>query len=58
MPAPLRLRISPATGVRWSQRIRRGCDARLAVMGQPVGHGKLAPYVDFDLRPKNFSKIM
>ena len=45
--AALRLRISPATGVRWAQRIRRGGDASVAVMGRPVGHGKLAPYVDF-----------
>jgi len=47
MPAALRLRISPATGVRWAQRIRRGGDASVAVMGRPVGHGKLAPYADF-----------
>ena len=47
MPAALRLRISPATGVRWAQRIRRGGDASVAVMGRPVDHGKLAPYADF-----------
>ena len=47
MPAALRLRISSATGVRWAQRIRRGGEASLAVMGRPVGHGKLAPYTDF-----------
>ena len=47
MPAALRLRISPATGVRWAQRIRRGGDASVAVMGRPVGHGKLAPYAGF-----------
>ena len=47
MPAALRLRISSATGVRWVQRIRRGGEASLAVMGRPVGHGKLAPYADF-----------
>jgi len=45
--AALRLRISPATGVRWAQRIRRGGEASVAVMGRPVGHGKLAPYADF-----------
>ena len=45
--AALRLRISPATGVRWAQRIRRGGEASVSVMGRPVGHGKLAPYADF-----------
>ena len=45
--AALRLRISPATGVRWAQRIRRGGEASVSVMGRPVGRGKLAPYADF-----------
>ena len=36
----MRLRILPATGVRWAQRI-------LCVLGRPVGHAKLAPFADF-----------
>ena len=45
--AALRLRILPATGVRWAQRIRRGGEVSLAGVGRLVGHGKLAPYADF-----------
>ena len=45
--AALRLRVSPATGARWAQLIRREGNANVSVMGRPAGHGKLARYNGF-----------
>lgn len=42
--AALRLKLSPATGARWSLSIRRTGQARAAPQGRPKGRGKLDPY--------------
>jgi transposase len=43
----LRLKLSPATGARWSLSIRRTGQARAAPQGRPKGKGKLDPHRAF-----------
>lgn len=43
--AALRLKVSPATGVRWQHQIRTTGRAVPARQGRPKGSGKLAPHV-------------
>ena len=45
--AALRLKLSPATGARWKQAIRRTGRASIAPQGRPKGKGKLDPYRSF-----------
>lgn len=45
--AALRLKLSPATGARWSLSIRRNGQARAAPQGRPKGQGKLDPHRAF-----------
>lgn len=45
--AALRLKLSPATGARWSLAIRRTGQARAAPQGRPRGKGKLDPHRAF-----------
>lgn len=45
--AAARLKLSPATGVRWRQKILQTGAAIPAVRGCPRGQGKLAPHRDF-----------
>ena len=45
--AALRLKVSPATGARWGQAIRRTGQARAAPQGRPKGKGKLDPHRAF-----------
>jgi len=45
--AALRLRLSPATGARWSRRVRDKGNAEPAPQGRPRGEGKLAPHRAF-----------
>lgn len=45
--AALRLKLSPATGTRWSSQIRLTGRITPAVQGRPKGSGKLAPHVGF-----------
>jgi transposase len=45
--AVLRLKLSPATGARWSLSIRRTARARAAPQGRPKGKGKLDPHRAF-----------
>lgn len=45
--AASRLKISPATGVRWQHQIRTTGRATPAPQGRPGGSGKLAPHVGF-----------
>lgn len=45
--AALRLKLSPATGARWSRAIRTRGHAAPAPQGRPRGGGKLAPYRAF-----------
>ena len=45
--AALRLKLSPATGARWSMSIRRTGQACAAPQGRPRGKGKLDPYRPF-----------
>lgn len=45
--AALRLRVSPATGARWGQAIRRTGQAHAAPQGRPKGKGKLDPHRAF-----------
>ena len=45
--AALRLKLSPATGARWSLSIRRTGQARAAPQGRPKGKGKLDPHRAF-----------
>lgn len=45
--AALRLKLSPATGARWSLAIRRAGGARAAPQGRPRGKGKLDPHRAF-----------
>lgn len=45
--AALRLKVSPATGVRWAEAIRRIGEARAAPQGRPKGNGKLDPHRAF-----------
>lgn len=45
--AVLRLKLSPATGARWSLSIRRTGQARAAPQCRPRGKGKLDPYRSF-----------
>ncbi|NJN05772.1 MAG: hypothetical protein HC814_04530 [Rhodobacteraceae bacterium] len=45
--AALRLKLSPATGARWSLSIRRTGKARAAPQGRPKGKGKLDPHRAF-----------
>ncbi len=45
--AALRLKLSPATGARWSLAIRRTGTARAAPQGRPKGKGKLAAHRSF-----------
>lgn len=45
--AALRLKLSPATGARWSSAIRRTGQARAAPQGRPKGKGKLDPHRAF-----------
>ena len=45
--AALRLKLSPATGARWSLAIRRTGQARAALQGRPRGKGKLDPHRAF-----------
>ena len=45
--AALRLKLSPATGARWSLSIQRTGQARAARQGRPRGKGKLDPYRSF-----------
>jgi transposase len=45
--AALRLKLSPATGARWSLSIRRTGRARAAPQGRPKGKGKLDPHRAF-----------
>jgi transposase len=42
--AALRLKLSPATGARWSLAMRRTGQAKAAPQGHPRGKGKLDPY--------------
>jgi len=43
----LRLKLSPATGARWSLSIRRTGQALVAPQGRPIGKGKLDPHRSF-----------
>ena len=45
--AALRLKLSPATGSRWSLAIRRTGRAKAAPQGRPCGKGKLDPHRPF-----------
>ena len=45
--AALRLKVSPATGARWGQAIRRTGQARAAPQGRLKGKGKLDPHRAF-----------
>lgn len=45
--AAVRLKLSPATGVRWLRRIRDTGTSKASVQGRPKGHGKLAPHQGF-----------
>jgi len=45
--AALRLMLSPATGARWAQAIRRTGRAQAAAQGRPRGKGKLDPHRAF-----------
>ena len=45
--AALRLKLSPATGTRWSRSIRETGAITLAPQGRPKGKGKLDPYREF-----------
>ena len=45
--AALRLRLSAATGVRWTRQIRETGHAEIAPQGRPKGQGKLAPHRSF-----------
>ncbi len=45
--AAARLKLTPATGVRWLRRIRDTGTSEASVQGRPKGHGKLAPYQEF-----------
>jgi len=45
--AALRLKLSPATGARWSLAIRRTGQAEPAPQGRPPGSGKLDPHRSF-----------
>jgi len=45
--AALRLKLSPATGARWSLAIRRTGRAEAAPQGRPKGNGKLDPHRGF-----------
>ncbi|MCE8006803.1 transposase [Aestuariivita sp.] len=45
--AALRLKLSPATGARWSMSIRRTGQARAAPQGRPRGKGRLDPHRGF-----------
>lgn len=45
--AAARLKLSPATGVRWLRRIRDTGTSAASVQGRPKGHGKLAPHQGF-----------
>ena len=45
--ASRRLRVSPATGARWAQKIRLMGKASVAPMGRPPGTGKLAVHAGF-----------
>ena len=45
--AALRLKLSPATGSRWSLAIRQKGNARAAPQGRPKGKGKLTAHQSF-----------
>lgn len=45
--AAQRLKLSPATGSRWSRSIRQSGHVEPARQGRPRGRGKLAPYEAF-----------
>jgi len=45
--AALRLKLSPATGSRWSRAIRDTGHAQAGAQGRPRGKGKLDPYRSF-----------
>jgi len=45
--AAMRLKVSPATGVRWRHQIQTTGRAVPALQGRPKGSGKLAPHVSF-----------
>ena len=45
--AALRLKLSPATGTRWSRSIRETGGIALAPQGRPKGKGKLDPHRKF-----------
>ena len=45
--AAARLKLSPATGVRWLRRIKDTGTSKASVQGRPKGHGKLAPHQGF-----------
>lgn len=45
--AALRLKLSPATGARWSLSVRQTCQVRAASQGRPKGRGTLDPHRAF-----------